>query len=136
MQISNKALAASTIGAGLAVAATQQADISLTAPIAVSADLMRVLLPAIMAIVPLLLTQFAPSLLPLWEWVKKLLPLPAELAEYQKALDVKAADPSCPLLHRKARRMIETAFEKRHPEPVQVAPGAVTPVPEGVTDAN
>lgn len=135
MQVSNKALAASTIGAGLAVAATQQADISLTAPIAVSADLMRVMLPAIMAIVPLLLTQFAPGLLPLWEWVKKLLPLPAELAEYQKALDIKAADPSCPMLHRKARSMIERAFESRHPEPVQIAPGVVARVETGVPDA-
>lgn len=133
MQISNKALAASTIGAGLAVAATQQADISLTAPIAVSADLMRILMPAVFAIVPIVLSQFAPGLLPLWEWVKKLFPLPAELAEYQKAIEVKEADPSCPLLHEKAQKMIERTFAKYHADSLK--PGAVARAPEGVPDA-
>lgn len=135
MQVSGKALATSVTLAGIAVAATQNTDIRLDGPVTVSADLMRVLLPVVMAVVPVLLTSFAPQLLPLWEWVKKFFPMPAELAEYQKALDIKAADPSCPLLHRKAKAMIEATFDRLHPDP---KPTTTIIVPEtaGVPSAN
>lgn len=110
-------MAASAIGAGLAVAATQNAAISVTGPIAIPASVMTWLLPVVMALVPILLTNFAPGLLPFWEWIKTKLPLPAELAEYQKAVGLKAADPSCPILHRKAKQIVEATFERYHPAP-------------------
>lgn len=120
MQISNKVFAASMIGAGAAVAVTQNAAISVTAPVAIPASVMQWVLPIVMALVPILLQNFAPGLLPFWEWLKGKLPLPAELAEYQKAANIKSADPACPLLHRKAKAMIDATFERYHPAPAKI----------------
>lgn len=125
MQINGKTLTISAAAAGAALAATQNAQIALTAPIAIPANVMAWLLPVIAAVVPMLLQQFAPSLLPFWEWVKKLLPLPAELAEYKAIIDAKSVAPDCPEFHKSLSDALLAAFNRHHP----------LSVPPEVTDA-
>jgi hypothetical protein len=133
MQISNKIVAASIVGAGLAVTATQNADIRLTTPVPISAELMRVVLPVLAAVIPILIQNLAPTLLPFWEWLKARLPLPAELAEYQRIVAAKALKPDCPIWHRHIREAVDAVFDKYHPAPV-LSPTPTPPASE-VTDA-
>lgn len=133
MQISNKIVAASIVGAGLAVTATQNSDIRLTAPVPISADLMRIVLPILAAVIPILIQNLAPTLLPFWEWLKGWLPLPGELAEYQRIVAAKALKPDCPIWHRHIREAVDAVFDKYHPAPVS-SPPLAPPVTE-VTDA-
>lgn len=121
MQINGKTLTISAAAAGAALAATQNAQIALTAPIAIPANVMAWLLPVIAAVVPMLLQQFAPQLLPFWEWLKKLLPMPAELSEYKQIIDAKAINPTCPRWHQQVQDALVDAFNRRHPTPVPAA---------------
>jgi hypothetical protein len=128
MQISNKIVAASIVGAGLAVTATQNADIRLTAPVPISADLMRIVLPILAAVIPILIQNLAPTLLPFWQWLKGWLPLPAELAEYQRIVAAKTLKPDCPIWHRHIREAFAAVFDKYHPAPnTSPPPAAATP---------
>ena len=133
MQVSGKALTASAVGAGLAVAATQASQIALTAPIAISADWMKLILPAVMAIAPFLISRFAPGLMPLWEWFKTL-PMATEAGAYAKAAKVTAADPDCPVVRGKARQRLLEAFSQFHPGPTVTTESKIV-LPPGVNDA-
>lgn len=112
---------ASAVGTAAAIAVTQQANVALTGPIAVSPEMMRVILPLVAAVVPFLLQQFAPQLLPLWEWVKKLLPVPAEVAEYRSIVAAKSVNPTCPAWNKQIQEALVAAVNKYHPAPPAIA---------------
>lgn len=133
MQVSNKALSVSAVSAGTMAAFTQAAPFAVTMPFPVAAATGQWLWPIIAAIVPLLISQFMPGLAPAWEWVKKIFPMQAEPAAYANAAKVMAPDPQCPLLRRKAKAMLDAAFEKYHPA-VPADPSVIL-LPPGVPDA-
>lgn len=124
MQIGNKTIGASVVLGSLGAAATQGSNVALTWPVAIGPDTMRVLAPILGLIVPVLLTQFAPALLPVWEWVKKLLPVPSELAEYRQIAEAKAINPECPVWHQQLKAAMQRAFDRNHSPPPPEVPDA------------
>lgn len=117
MERSTKTAAASIVGAGIGLAVTQAADLSLTAPFEISPDIMRGLLPLALAIIPIVLQMFAPGLLPLWERFKGLFVADAEAADFKALSRVAGIKPTCPVWQGHCQALAAACYAKHHPAP-------------------
>lgn len=117
MERSTKTAAAAIVGAGIGLAVTQTADLSLTAPFEIGPDIMRGLLPLALALVPIVLQMFAPGLLPLWERFKGLFVPDAEAADFKALSRVAAINPDCPVWQGHCKSLAGACYAKHHPAP-------------------
>lgn len=120
MEVSKRTLAVSAGMAAAGVAVTQQAAIGVTWPVVIGPELMKAILPIVLAVVPVLLQQFAPGLLPIWERLKSLFLPNAEAADYAALSRVAAIKPDCPVWQGHCRELSSQVYEKHHPTPATV----------------
>lgn len=117
MERSTKTAAASIVGAGIGLALTQSGDLSLTTPIEIGPDVMRGLVPLVLAIIPIALQMFAPALLPLWERFKGLFVPDAEAADFKALSRVASIKADCPAWQGHCQALAAACYAKHHPTP-------------------